>query len=112
MLEFEEIKIDIDNDDLSIKGPMFNKVIAINSIVKLYQENITDYGMRDVGFGAIKVHTGDYHNQEFGYYKRATYTDNKWNIVVQTSDNTIYIFNQATKVDTDSIFQKLDALIK
>ena len=106
-----DIDVDITDDDITVNGPMVNVTIDYANLDRIDGKTMKiefrydfDAGSRTMGYGTLRVQSGNFNNEEFGDYKLATYTGTKAFIIIQYNDGSVLVFNQQSVEETEKVF--------
>lgn len=83
-----------------------DKEIAYENIAEIaYTDKKVD-GKRVGGFGSFRLQMGNFKNEEYGTYKRYTYTQCDTAVILDTEEN-IYVLSGKNQEDTEAIYREL-----
>jgi hypothetical protein len=100
------INVSMDENDFTVKGPMFDHTFRYSDVDTLSIDEDFDKGRRVMGYGTSTISSGDFRNSEFGDYKLASYAKIKPCIVI-TVGGEYYAFNQSSDNETHELYEKL-----
>lgn len=101
-----EITVTLNDDDFSVKGPMFDHTFAYNEVDSIELDPKFDKGKRISGYGTSTIKSGNFRNDELGDYKLASYAKIMPCIVIIV-DGEYYAFNQSSDKLTEDLYDKL-----
>lgn len=94
-------------DNLTISAPMVSKEIAYSDIATVQLTDAVPSSTRTNGYGGVKISSGQFKCDAFGFYTRATYNDTKKYIVIKLNDGHYIVVNLKTADDTIQIYNQL-----
>lgn len=97
-----EIDLSFDENQLNVN----TSSIMYQDIISLEYTTDLESSIRTNGVGNFKIQTGNYKNDDFGDYKRYTYTNCKEYIIVYTED-TVVVLNDRDTAKTQLLYENL-----
>ena len=108
----EAVKVDVsfNDDDITIKAPMFDHTFSYSQVEVLTLEPDFDKGIRVYGYGSSTILSGVFKNDSFGRYDLASYAKVSCCIVFSVNGD-MYAFNQDSDESTRNAFDVLSSHI-
>ena len=104
------VDVSADDDSVSIDATMLHEDIPYDSITSVELREDMDYGSRVGGLGNSKYLSGNFENDEFGWYHLAVHRDVGTCIVVHHSGG-VTVFNLADERSTESLYLEISGRI-
>lgn len=101
-----EITINLNEDDFSVVGPMFDHTFAYDEVDSIELDTDFKKGKRISGYGTSTLMSGKFRNDTIGDYQLASYTKVTPCIVIIV-DGEYYAFNQSSNKLTEDLYSEL-----
>ncbi len=102
-----DIDFNMNDTALEIEADFYHDIsVSYDSMDDIEFREVTADGLRVGGFGSLKLLTGKFKNDEFGYYTRYTYYDDTGCVVIIVGEEKLVIAGK-TLVETRAIYDSL-----